>query len=78
MAITNVEIGHGLSLHFDRKPGEPAPTDVWLTFKSSRGKTAMISIVAYAGQSGAVIGGALREWAADRIVELAKSTEASK
>lgn len=69
MTISNVEIGHGLSLHFDRKPGEPEPTDVWLAFKSSRGKSAMLSVVALSEREGRIIGGALREWAADRILE---------
>lgn len=39
---------------------------VWLTFRSSRGKTASINIEALAGQKTGIISQALYEWAMDR------------
>ncbi len=41
--------------------------DVWLNFKASTGRSASISIAAYAENKGHIIGKALREWADDVI-----------
>jgi hypothetical protein len=64
---TTLEIRHGLKLNFTKKEGETLPSDVWICFTGSDGKSASISIAAYAQKTGPVTGGALRSWASDRI-----------
>lgn len=68
--MTNrIDIGHGLALNFTHKEGETQPSDVWLQFHGSDGKSAAISIAAEAERTGRVIGAGLRSWASDRINE---------
>lgn len=68
--MTNqLDIGHGMSLTFSKDVGKTVPIDVWINFKGEDGKSASISIAAYAERTGAVIGGGLRSWASDRINE---------
>lgn len=68
--MTNrIDIGHGLALNFTRKEGETVPSDVWVQFWGSDGKSAAISIAAEAERTGHIIGAGLRSWASDRINE---------
>lgn len=64
-----IDIGHGLALNFTRREGETTPSDVWLQFWGSDGKSAAISIAAEAERTGNIIGAGLRSWASDRINE---------
>lgn len=64
-----IDIGYGLSLSFTRKDGESVPSDVWLQFSGTDGKSAAISIAAEAERTGRIIGAGLRSWASDRIEE---------
>lgn len=64
-----IDIGHGLVLNFTRKAGETAPSDVWIQFWGSDGKSAAISIAAQIERTGNVIGAGLQSWASDRIVQ---------
>ena len=41
--------------------------DVWLTFQSSSGNTASLSVAALADGKLGIVGKALREWAAEQI-----------
>lgn len=65
-----IEIGHGLVINLTSKEGESIPSDVWLQFYGSDGKSAAVSIAAEAERTGSIIGAGLRSWASDRINEL--------
>jgi hypothetical protein len=68
--MTNrIDIGHGLALNFTSKADETVPSDVWLQFRGSDGKSAAISVAAAAERTGPIIAGGLRSWASDRINE---------
>ncbi len=64
-----IDIGHGLVLNFTKKSDEKVPSDVWIQFWGSDGKSAAISIAAEAERTGTIIGAGLRSWASDRINE---------
>ena len=61
-----IELGHGLSISFTKNTETGAP-DVWLNFHSRR--KASLSIAALADTKRGIIGGALLDWAGDRLNE---------
>lgn len=65
--MSEVNIGHGITLNFTRKEGEASPSDVWIHLSGGDGKSATISTAAMAERMGGVIGAGLRSWASDRI-----------
>jgi hypothetical protein len=62
-----LEIGHGLKLNFTREAAKTLPSDIWIWFTGSDGKSAGISVAALAEKTGTIIGEGLRSWASDRI-----------
>lgn len=63
-----IDLGHGLSLSFDRQGGETI-RNVWLHFKAQSGKSASISIANFADRNNGIAGAAIRDWGSDRIGE---------
>jgi hypothetical protein len=61
-------LSDNLALKFTSQ-SESKTHDVWLCFKTSTGKHAMLSVAALADRSGHLIGTALREWASERLDE---------